>query len=304
MNFDKAVRKISKSINALAKDPVFEALKKTRKRYIGIIINSTVVYLFVYLIVLLIYMIATVIVSSTYNIHLVCFYNRLFFLTSGKSSVWNRDSILTVFSSAPVVMIYFCAICIVVFLNRFSKESRNKLFFVWGFTLILNRIISVFAIGLVFTLWGSNLLVDWLYFDRSIKIIFCAFSIIILLLVGKYSAKAFLYTAESPMLIKSDTKKLAFLISQVFFPAIIGNIILLILLLPNISFLEVAVALSSVVMITPVFFNYKKFEVIEAISMLGNDIKDQQYNLNKTNILILIVFYIIYRLVFIKGIFI
>ena len=304
MNFERAITKITKKINGLARHDVSVVLKKTRKRYIGIVINSTVIYLFIYFIVLLLYQTATVIASNTFNIHLIYFYNRIFFITSGKSTVWNLDSILTVFSSAPAVMIYFCAICIVVFITKFNQESRYKLLFVWGYTLILNRIISVFAIGLVFTLWGSNLIVDWLYLDRSAKIIFCAFSIIIILLVGKLSAKAFLYTAESPLLVKSDVKKLAFLISQAFIPAVIGNIILFILLLPYINFLEVAVALSSVLMIIPVFFNYKKFKVIEAITILGNDIRDEQYNINKVNILILIVFYITYRLVFIKGIFI
>jgi hypothetical protein len=304
MNFEKAIARITEKINDLARHPVSVVLKKTKKRYIGIVINSTVVYLFIYFLVLLLYQAATVIASITFNIHLICFYNRIFFMTSGKSTVWNQDSILTVFSSAPAVMIYFCAICIVIFITKYNKESRYKLLFVWGYTLILNRIISVFAIGLIFTLWGSNLIVDWLYFDTSAKIIFCAFSIIILLLVGKFSAKSFLYTAETPLLVKTDAKKLAFLISQALVPAIIGNIILFILLLPYINFLEVAVALSSVLMIIPVFFNYKKFKVIEAISILGNDIRDKQYNINKDNILILIVFYIIYRLVFIKGIFI
>jgi len=304
MNFDKAISEITGKINDITNHPVFAVLKKSKKRYIGIAVNSTVIYLFVYLCILLLYQTATVIASSTFNIHLIYFYNRIFFLTSGKASVWNRDSILTVFSSAPVVMAYFCAICIVVFLTKFREATRFKLFYVWGFSLILNRVICVFAIGLVFTLWGSNLIVDWMYFDKSSKIIFCAFSIIALLLIGKVSAKAFLYTAESPLLVKANEKKLAFIISQVFIPTIAGNFILFILLLPYINFLEIAVALSSVLMIIPVFFNYRKFKVIEAISILGADVKDKQYNINKLNILILLGFYILYRIVFIKGIFI
>ena len=302
MNFNKAISKIAKKTFEIANHPVFKVLKKARKRYIGIVVNSTVIYLLIYLIVLLIYQTATAIASITSNIHFIYFYNRIFFLTSGKSTIWSRDYILTVFSAAPAVSIYLCVICVMVFLKVYRNQSRYKLFFVWCYTLLLNRIISVFVIGIVFTLWGSNLIVDWLYLNRSTKIIFCAFSIILLLFVGKVSAKAFLYTADTPILILSVDKRLAFLLTQVLIPAIIGNIVLFLLLLPYISFLEVSVALSSVIMIIPVFFNYKKFKVTEAITMLGNDIRDEQYNIDKMNLLILIIFYITYRLIFIKGI--
>ena len=304
MNFNRALRIVTRKIDQFKNHPVFGLFNASKKRYLGIIINSTVIYVFVSLLVLLIYQTATVIAASSFGIHLIYFYNRIYFLTSGKSTVWCRDSILTVFSGAPAVTIYIAAICVVVFLTRYKKESRYKLLFVWGYTLILNRIISIFAIGLVFTLWGSNLIIDWMYFDRSSKIVFCAFSIIILLFIGKVSARAFLYTSDSPLLVKTDDKKLIFLFTQAMIPALLGNIILFILLLPHISFIEVAVALSSLIMLIPIFFNYKSFEVIEAISMLGCDIRDEQYNIDKLNILILLVFYILYRLVFIKGIFV
>ena len=302
MHLNNLFKRVAAEINNIRTHPVFGILKESPKRYTSIAINSTVLYVLTYLVALVIYQTATVMAASSYNIQLIDYYDHIFFLTTGKSLMWNKDSILTVFSSGPLVSVYFCAIFLVIFLTKYSKEVKYKLMLVWAYLQLINRIICVFAVGLVLTLWGSNLLIDWLYVDKSMKILFFAFSLILLLIVGRISVGAFLYTASSPMLLKNNEKRLAFLIAQVFIPAVMGNIILFILLLPNINYLELLVALSTLIMIIPVFFSYKKFRVIDAITIINERTEDKYYSINRRYVIILLVFYIVYRLTFIRGI--
>ena len=300
----KLTKYFRSKITELKESEVTQNFRLAPKRYISIIVNSTVIYLITYIITLIVYNTATVIIAASYKIQIIYWYNKILYITSGRASIWNRDSIITIFTSGPLITLYIGAICLVLFLTQYRKYNNFLLFYVWGFIQIANRIISLFVIGLIFTLWGSNLIVDWLYFDRDMKIAFSAFSILLLLVIGKISTLAIIYTADSPMIVKSKSQRNTFLLSNAIIPAFLGNFILFFLFLPNINFTEIAIAFSSIIMLIPTLYNHKKFKVVEAISILGQDIRNEIYLIRKRDIVFLVAFFIIYRIIFWKGFFI
>ena len=73
------------------------------------------------------------------------------------------------------------AFVFIMLYRKFSNtDSIVKLFFLWGALHFINRVIGSFAIGSIFLLYGSNLIVDWLYLGMEIKILVVAIAIVIL----------------------------------------------------------------------------------------------------------------------------
>ncbi len=294
----------STKFTELKESEVVQNFRLAPKRYLSIIVNSTTVYIITYLITLIVYNTTTVILGASYNIQMIYSFNKILYITSGKANVWNQDSIITIFSFGPLITFFIGVICLILFITQHRKYNDYLQFYVWGFIQVANRIISLFVIGLIFTLWGSNLIVDWLYFDRDMKIIFSAFSILLLLGIGSISTTAIIYTADSPMIVKKESQRITFLLSSAIIPAILGNFMLFFLFIPKINFIEIAIAFSSIIMLIPTLFGHKNFRVIEAVSILGKDIRNEIFIIRRRNILFLIAFYIIYRVVFWKEFFI
>ena len=179
-----------------------QKLGSESKRMFNLIaLDSTVIYVLSFLFVYFVYQFITAFIAGQYFIRVILYYNEIKWLTPDNSKFWYSDSALTIFASGPLISIFMAFVFIMLYRRFSNTDSIIKLFFLWGALHFVNRIIGSFAIGSIFLLYGSNLIVDWLYLGMEIKILVVAIAIVILLLIGNYSVFSILTSANSFTLI-------------------------------------------------------------------------------------------------------
>ncbi|MFZ4401746.1 MAG: hypothetical protein ACOYO1_17080 [Bacteroidales bacterium] len=228
-----------------------------RKRIFKLIaLDSTVIYVLAFLFVYFVYQFITAFIAGQYFIRVVLFYNELKFLTPDNSKFWYSDSALTIFASGPLVSIFLAFVFIMLYRKFSNSDSIIKLFFLWGALHFINRVIGSFAIGSIFLLYGSNLIVDWLYLGMEIKILVVVAAIIVLLIIGNYSVFPLLTSANSFTLINSQNRT-RFVKNQIFVPWLFGSFILFLIYLPRVPVHELLINLSMLIMLLPTYFRFE-----------------------------------------------
>lgn len=234
------------------------SLNEKNKLNLGIFINSTSAYFFSYLFVLFIYQFTTAFMAAQYNVRTIFYLDKILFITEDNSPFWYSDSVLTVFSSSPIISFFFSITFIWLYNKFIDDESILKHFFLWGTIHFINRLFGSFIIGSIFFLYESNLIADWLYLGQEIKILIVALTFILMIIIGQFSAFPLLASANSPSLLKEKNRK-SFIIYQVYLPWLIGSLLLLLLQLPKIPIMNSLLHISILCLIIPLFFRYKKF---------------------------------------------
>ncbi len=267
-----------------------------QKRLFQIItINSTIVYVFSFLFVYFVYQFITAFLASQYNIRVIFYYDQLKFLTPDNSPFWYSDSALTIFGAGPLVSIFFAFVFIMMY-HRLSKdESLVKLFFLWGALHFINRLIGSFVIGTIFFLYGSNLIADWLYLGMEIKILLVTFAIITQVVIGSYSVYPILVSANSFKLLKPENRS-QFVKHQIFYPWLIGSIILVLLYLPKFPLHETLINITMLIMLIPVYYKFNN------IMFPSIDDELPKYRFSWRFSVFLAIFLIFFRVIFGKGI--
>jgi len=267
-----------------------------QKRLFQIItINSTIVYVFSFLFVYFVYQFITAFIAAQYNIRVIFYYDQLKFLTPDNSPFWYSDSALTIFGAGPLISIFFAFVFIMMY-HRLSKdESLVKLFFLWGALHFINRLIGSFVIGTIFFLYGSNLIADWLYLGMEIKILLVTLAIITQIIIGSYSVYPILVSANSFKLLKPENRS-RFVKHQIFYPWLLGSLVLIILYLPKFPLHETFINITMLIMLIPVYYKYN--------NLMFPSIDDElpKYRLSWRFTAFLIVFLTIFRIIFGKGI--
>jgi len=231
------------------------------KRIFNLIaLDSTVIYVLSFLFVYFVYQFVTSFIAGQYFIRVVLFYNEIKWLTPDNSKFWYSDSALTIFAAGPLISVFMAFVFIMLYRKFSNTDSIIKLFFLWGALHFVNRVIGSFAIGSIFLLYGSNLIVDWLYLGMEIKILVVAIAIVLLLLVGNYSVFSILTSANSFTLINNKNRG-QFIKNQVFIPWFAGSIILFFLYLPKIPLHELLINISMLIMLIPTYFRFDSFMI-------------------------------------------
>ncbi len=276
---------------------MLENFKQVKRNNVIIAVNSTVMYIFTFLLVSFLYQLITATVASEYKVNTIFYLDKLKFLTPDNNfEIWNKDSALTVFGAAPLISLVLAFVCIMMY-ARFSEEaSVMKLFFLWGALHLLNHVLGAFTIGTIFFMYGSNLLVDWMLLGMEMNIVLAAAAIILLIIVGNYSVMPILTSTNSNFLLQEENRR-SFVFNQVYKPWLFGSIILFLFYLPETPKLENFLNVSMLIMLLPVYFRYRspKFPTNELE-------EDSVYKLSWRFITILIFFIIILRIIFIDGI--
>jgi len=238
-------------------------LKKERERlriFRLIALDSTATYVLAFLFVYFVYQFITAFIAGQYFIRVILFYNEIKFLTPDNSKFWYSDSALTIFASGPLISIFMSFVFIMLYRRFSNTDSIIKLFFLWGALHFINRVIGSFAIGSIFLLYGSNLIVDWLYLGMEVKILIVAASIILLLIIGNYSVFPMITSANSFTLINSKNRA-RFIKNQIFIPWLAGSLFLLVIYLPKIPLHEILINVSMFILLLPAYFRFDSIMV-------------------------------------------
>ncbi|MEI6821809.1 MAG: hypothetical protein WCL51_07715 [Bacteroidota bacterium] len=260
-------------------------------------IYSSIAYLFAYLAVYLSYNLITALVGRFYHIQTILFHNKLQFITKDYSHLWNFETAFFVFSSGTIVFTIIVLILLKVY-NYYEKyEGIFKIFLFWIILHIINRIVGLLIIGTIFDLYFLNVLFDWLFVDYWVRNMFVIIVLFLIFVIGKRSTRPLLLSARSFKFVKQNTR-IFFIEAQAFKAWCISSIIIFIFHLPSFSYAENLLSVSMFLLILPTYYNYKsiKFPVFEIES------EDTKYKVPWSNIISILVFIVLFRVLLIKGI--
>ena len=268
-------------------------------------IYSTIAYVFAYLIVFLSYNIITALVGKFYDIQTILIHNKLLFITSDYSDLWNPDSAFYVFASGTL----FLGIATFTFLTFYKRyqyrEEIKKIFLFWITLHCINRALGSFIVGTTFHLYLSNVILYWLYVEYWIRIIMCISVSLLLFFFGSLTTKPLLLSTKSFTFVEK-IKRHFFVLSQGIYPWFFSSIIIFLIHLPRHAYSENFLSFTMLILILPSYFNHQDIEISfpEIADKIENEIEYEEpaYKIPWKYIISILLFITLFRTVLAIGI--
>jgi len=229
-----------------------ESLNKIPKgTYLIITINSVTIFLLSYLLVYFLTQLITAISASAFNIDSIIYYYGINYLIGGND--WTGDAVSAVFSSGPLLSIFFAILLFILYFKVVSETGILRLLVLWSFCHLIINFFGNMLVGALLN-EGFGYVIMYQFVMDTGKMILTLFSFICIFLTGLFMARLFLYSANIYFNILNQYNRLRFVFSQFLYPFIIGNIIIIILKMPEVRPFEIFLNGCTLLLILPIVF--------------------------------------------------
>ncbi len=256
-------------------------------------VHSVIAYLFGYLVVFFAYNSITILVALFYEIKTILYHHKLLFLTSDYSTLWNVDSACYVFSAGSIFLALAILALIRVYKYYEDYEGLMKIFLFWIILHSINRIIGFFIAGTIWDLYASNVVLDWLYVEYWLRILFVVGAIFLIFGIGSKTTKPLLRSSISFKFVESR-KRLFFIWSQAFRTWFIATVIIFLINLPEYAYMENFLSVTMFFFLFPSYFNHQTIP----IPLSDNKNEEPKYPIPWRNILYISLLLLLFRLIF------
>ena len=223
-------------------------------------IYSTATYLISYVLVYLIFSSITILVANIYHIETILYHDKLFFLTPDNSPLWDFDSAIYVFGAGTRFCVILMAALMIFFHKIREEKTFFKIFVFWFILHLINRMISTFILGSLIDLYFSNVVFDWLYFDRWLDLVLAIFSLFLLITIGNFTTRSLLLASRSFQLIKSN-KRSHYVWYQAITPWFISSVIIMVMHLPSFAYIENLLSGFMFIIVSSTYFNFRTIKM-------------------------------------------
>ncbi len=237
-------------------DPTNDKYKRTGRNFLSIFLNSTSYYIIAFILLYLIGQFATAIAGMQFDYSSVVYHHRLLWAIDSNS--WTSDAVKLLFSLAPFLSLILGVVGLLIFISIYDHLGRFKIFFLWMFA---HGMIWFFGALLAGTILdkGFGYVVMYFYFLDTGKLIISLISLALLLTVSTLSTKWFLFSANSYFNQLNEHNRSFFTFSQIILPIVAGTAVLIAIKLPDITYYELFVLLSSLLFMLPILLRYNSF---------------------------------------------
>jgi hypothetical protein len=272
---------------------LFRKNKRKNREFAIILLHSTVLFTAAYFLVFLVGMLISAISGLFFDYKSIIYYNEVLWLV--KTEQWFGDSVKSIYASAPILLGIISIFLTFIYTYLRTEKGLIKLFLLWC---ILHGYNSFFGSLLLGSIFGKGMghAIMWSYTSDSEKVIYSILAITALVLLGVFTTRSFLLTANSYY---SKLKKVQFgrfILAQVILPFIIGSGIIASIMSPGISIHDYTVALALAITIIPIALRYRYFP---ALYFEEEDIKIE---LKFRKMLYALLFIALYRIILSAGI--
>jgi len=254
--------------------------------------NSLAYYLLSYFAIFTIQQFTTGLTSVAFDIPVSLFNNRIGF--NVKPDAWTFDSVKVIFSSANLVLFLLSITFLVIYLKALEFDGMLRLFFLWGFVQSISTLIGSAIIG-AFSFEGFGIVMSYLYLQDTAKMIILFFGIFLLLAIGMMMVKPILFSANIYFQSLIPEVRPTFRMVQFVLPFLIGNTVILAFKYPT-SLYETLILFIPVFVLFPLFWGIKTYPTFYFEEM------PKKIILNYRVLILTILFIIILRFVFGRGI--
>jgi len=275
---------------------LFRYIRKNRqgvKEFFIISIHSTLLFTASYLMIFLIRLFTQSLAGVFFDFSSIIYFYETMMLV--KPDQWFADSVKMIYGSPPIVAGILAIFLAIVFAYVRTEKGLGKLFILWSFLHGFNAFFGSLLFGSIFNK-GIGYAIIWSYISDTEKVIYSIVSITALFLLGIFTTKSFLISANSyyPHLEKHMQRP--FIWAQVIIPFLAGNALLGLIMFPKLLFYDMTVSMALLISIVPIAVGYR------AYSALYFEEERIRIRLQPRLMLYAIVFILLYRIVLGIGI--
>lgn len=298
------------------------------KKYIITAVNSTVMYLLAYLFVNIYYQVITINRAYSFSIDAKLLYYKIGWLKGPDSLLWTHESVKHIFAIGPILSFALAIVFIVIYIFARQKKGLFKLFCVWTIMHSLNMFLGALLIGILTTInfpytnqilktisdfmfftkdvsyssLGFGYVSDWMYMNNKTKAALFIISGLLSLIIGFFSPRFFLKTAQSKSLVKNKISRQSTILFQTYLPWLFASLFLLLIKIPHNLRYEIYLYLSMLIIIFPSVFNVLRNPKSYRTIMIVKEPKP--ISIHKPLLIFTIILYIAFRLIFNNGIYV
>ena len=256
-------------------------------------INSCLLFLIAYLFIYILHLFITGYTAILFNIPVRVYYNDVDYLIRGID--WTPDSVSGVFSSGPIAMLVLSVFLYILYRAVETETGIMRLLLLWMIFHSLTRFFGEILIGAILNK-GFGFVILYMFVMDTGKVILTILGFVAMFTTGLLLTRQALYSANIYFNDLRRTYRLKFIFLQFFLPYFIGNIVIMLIKIPQFSLFDFAVNASMILILIPV--------LIRSIGMEDMYFDEEQKE-NKFRIslpIIAVVFVLLYRLVLGFGI--
>lgn len=281
---------------------IFNKIKNAKIDKAGLV-NNTVLFVLVYLSVFYIFQIFTAIPAFTIGANMVVYASEIDFNsvnTAATDQIWeSADNVINVFATPVFIEVILMLVAFLFFFKWNTERLNIRRLLFWTILCISVRIHGNYSFGHIFNLWNCNLVSDFLkitFPSKVIKYICVILSFLIVFIV--FSGMSFtIKRLFNPF----ASNRINNLLSNIFFPVVLGSIVLLLWFIPRETKNEIF-SLILFIIATSFFLCRSFVKQYRGIADEVNVIDDEK--INKVPIIILLCIIPIKIVIFDRGLYI
>jgi hypothetical protein len=253
-----------------------------------IFFNSTVIFLLAFFLLDTITKMATAISAKAFDFNTVVLYYAVEYLVLARD--WSTDSVQVVFSTGPVF-----AFILGIHVKVMEETGILRLLLLWLFAHCLVFLFGDILAGALLSK-GFGYVIMYLFFMDTGKMIITVFAIVALITIGLFMSRLFLYTGNIYFNSLTQFNRGRFVRHQFLYPWIAGDIIIILLKLPDVRIYEIALNFTMIFLLLPAILRSRSIQDL----WFDEEPRTIRFSLVLTGITIL--FMIAYRIVLGYGI--
>jgi hypothetical protein len=220
-----------------------------RGTYPIIFFNSTIIFLLAYVMLDSLTKLATGISAMAFDFNSIILYYGVDFLVLSRD--WSTDSVQVIFSTGPVLALILGVLVLILYIKVMEESGILRLLLLWLFSHCMVILFGEILAGALLSK-GFGYVIMYLFFMDTGKMILSLFSMVVLVTLGLFMARMYLYTGNIYFNFLSKANRGKFIRYQFLYPWIVGDIILILLKLPEVRMYEISVNLTMFFLLMPV----------------------------------------------------
>jgi len=237
-------------------DITLDRNKRTFKNFLIIFANSLSYFILAYLFMYLIGQFSTAFIALGFDFSSTIYYWKLVYAID--SGAWTSDAVKLLFSTAPVVSLFFGILSLIIFIQIYDHLAHLKLFFIWVFALSIVWSFGALMAGTILD-QGIGYVVMYFYLMDTGKLIISLFALTMLLLLSTVTTKWFLFSANSYFNELNEHNRAFYTFSNIVLPLVAGTFILIGIKLPKITYYELFILLTGIVFAIPIILRFPQY---------------------------------------------
>ncbi len=227
------------------------------RKYLAVSSNSLFLFLIAFLLVDTLNLFVTGFVATLFNVPVIVYFHTVEFLI--RSIDWTPDSVLGVFGSGPVAMFVITLLLLILYKSVETERGMLRLLVLWMIFHAFNRFLGEVLMGALLGK-GFGFVILYLFLMDTGKVVLTILSLVAMITMGLMMTRISLYTANTYVNKLTGGQHARFLRHQFLYPFLAGDVLILVLKLPDFNTFNLAVNATLLLFLLPVVIRGGRME--------------------------------------------